>query len=176
MIRDDPAYGFAHLRSRRNHSDIIEYLERIQATLDPFAGRFVIHGPPADVLEGTWPGSMVLIEFPSLADARAWYDSPPTRPFCGRVPITSKVTWCWSKVSDRTTTRPSGPARCARKPAERRGEKVAAWEWNSRRADIRSVVEILIGRRQRGILVRRGRGGNRTHVTRFAGLSVLVGL
>ncbi|WP_342364962.1 DUF1330 domain-containing protein [Streptomyces afghaniensis] len=67
------------LRSRRNHSDIIEYLERIQATLDPFAGRFVIHGPPAEVVEGTWPGSMVLIEFPSLAEARAWYDSPAYR-------------------------------------------------------------------------------------------------
>ncbi|MEU9304967.1 DUF1330 domain-containing protein [Streptomyces sp. NPDC048269] len=73
------AYGFAHLRSRRNHSDIMEYLERIQATLDPFAGRFVIHGPPADVVEGTWPGSMVLIEFPSLTEARAWYDSPAYR-------------------------------------------------------------------------------------------------
>ncbi|MFE0800347.1 DUF1330 domain-containing protein [Streptomyces sp. NPDC058812] len=73
------AYGFAHLRSRRNHSDIVEYLERIQATLDPFAGRFVIHGPPAEVVEGTWPGSMVLIEFPSLAEARAWYDSPAYR-------------------------------------------------------------------------------------------------
>ncbi|MDT9682441.1 DUF1330 domain-containing protein [Streptomyces sp. TRM76323] len=72
-----PAYGFAHLRHRRHHSDIIEYLERIQATLDPFAGRFVIHGPPAEVLEGTWSGSMVLIEFPDLAKARAWYDSPP---------------------------------------------------------------------------------------------------
>ncbi|MER5932492.1 DUF1330 domain-containing protein [Streptomyces sp. NPDC002054] len=71
-----PAYGFAHLRSRRNHSDVIEYLECIQATLDPFAGRFVIHGPPAEVVEGNWPGSMVLIEFPSLAEARAWYDSP----------------------------------------------------------------------------------------------------
>ncbi|MFG2638591.1 DUF1330 domain-containing protein [Streptomyces sp. NPDC048362] len=74
-----PAYGFAHLRSRRNHSDIIEYLERIQATLDPFAGRFVIHGPPAEVVEGRWPSSMVLIEFPSLAEARAWYDSPAYR-------------------------------------------------------------------------------------------------
>ncbi|MFI1258264.1 DUF1330 domain-containing protein [Streptomyces netropsis] len=69
------AFGFAHLRSRRHHSDIIEYLERIQATLDPFAGRFVIHGPPTEVLEGHWPGSMVLIEFPGLAEARAWYDS-----------------------------------------------------------------------------------------------------
>uniref|UniRef100_UPI001C26B12D DUF1330 domain-containing protein n=1 Tax=Streptomyces sp. AC627_RSS907 TaxID=2823684 RepID=UPI001C26B12D len=25
---------------------------------------------------GEWPGSLVWIEFPSLADARAWYDSP----------------------------------------------------------------------------------------------------
>ncbi|MFJ6054361.1 DUF1330 domain-containing protein [Streptomyces sp. NPDC092307] len=74
-----PAYGFAHLRSRRNHSDVIEYLERIQETLDPFSGRFVIHGPPAEVVEGAWPGSMVLIEFPGLAEARAWYDSPAYR-------------------------------------------------------------------------------------------------
>ncbi|WP_406101483.1 DUF1330 domain-containing protein [Streptomyces sp. NBC_01003] len=72
-----PAYGFAHLRSRRHHADIIEYLERIQATLDPFEGRFIIHGPPAEVVEGSWPGSMVLIEFPGLAEARAWYNSPP---------------------------------------------------------------------------------------------------
>ncbi|MFH8365939.1 DUF1330 domain-containing protein [Streptomyces sp. NPDC018031] len=70
------AYGFAHLRSRRHHDDIIEYLERIQATLDPFDGHFVIHGPPAEVVEGEWPGSMVLIGFPSLEQARAWYDSP----------------------------------------------------------------------------------------------------
>ncbi|WP_037682857.1 DUF1330 domain-containing protein [Streptomyces griseus] len=71
-----PAYGFAHLRSRRPHPDILDYLERIQATLDPFKGRFVIHGPPTEVVEGTWPGSMVLIEFPGLTEARAWYASP----------------------------------------------------------------------------------------------------
>ncbi|MFF3013672.1 DUF1330 domain-containing protein [Streptomyces sp. NPDC057939] len=73
------AYGFAHLRARRHHPDVIEYLERIQETLDPFAGRFVIHGPPAEVVEGTWPGSMVLIEFPGLTEARAWYESPAYR-------------------------------------------------------------------------------------------------
>ena len=69
------AYGFAHLRNRRHHPDVLEYLERIQATLDPFHGRFVIHGPPAEVVEGAWPGSMVMIEFPDLAVARAWYES-----------------------------------------------------------------------------------------------------
>ncbi|MGW6547412.1 DUF1330 domain-containing protein [Streptomyces massasporeus] len=52
-----------------------EYLERIQDTLDPFHGRFLIHGPPAEVVEGSWPGSMVLIEFPGLAEAGAWYAS-----------------------------------------------------------------------------------------------------
>jgi uncharacterized protein (DUF1330 family) len=71
------AYGFAHLRDRRPHPDILEYLERIQDTLDPFEGHFVIHGPPAEVVEGQWPGSMVLIAFPSMAHARAWYASAP---------------------------------------------------------------------------------------------------
>ncbi|MRH87017.1 DUF1330 domain-containing protein [Nocardia sp. SYP-A9097] len=70
------AYGFAHLRDRRPHPEILEYLERIQDTLDPFAGRFVIHGPPVEVVEGEWPGSMVLLEFPTLERARAWYRSP----------------------------------------------------------------------------------------------------
>lgn len=71
-----PAYGFAHLRDRRHHPDVLEYLERIQDTLHPFHGRFLIHGPPTEVVEGNWPGSMVLIEFPGLAEARAWYASP----------------------------------------------------------------------------------------------------
>ncbi|MFJ4713682.1 DUF1330 domain-containing protein [Streptomyces sp. NPDC088785] len=69
------AYGFAHLRSRRPHPDILEYLERVQGTLDPFGGRFVVHGPPAEVVEGAWPGSMVLIAFADLDTARAWYAS-----------------------------------------------------------------------------------------------------
>lgn len=70
------AFGFAHLRARRAHADILEYLERIQDTLDPFHGRFVIHGPPAEIVEGDWPGSMVLLEFPDLDTARDWYSSP----------------------------------------------------------------------------------------------------
>ncbi|WP_194815118.1 DUF1330 domain-containing protein [Nocardia sp. XZ_19_385] len=71
-----PAYGFAHLHTRRPHVDILEYLERVQATLDPFGGRFLVHGPPLEVLEGDWPGTMVLLEFPDVERARAWYHSP----------------------------------------------------------------------------------------------------
>ncbi|MEU1673702.1 DUF1330 domain-containing protein [Streptomyces roseifaciens] len=34
------------------------------------------HQGVSEVLDGNWPGSMVLIEFPGLTEARAWYDSP----------------------------------------------------------------------------------------------------
>lgn len=71
------AYGIAHLRNPQINDDVLEYIERIQATLDPFGGRFVVHGPEAvDVKEGTWPGSIVIISFPSIDDAAAWYESP----------------------------------------------------------------------------------------------------
>jgi uncharacterized protein (DUF1330 family) len=36
---------------------IVEYLERIDSTLAPYGGRFLVHGGPADVREGTSPGS-----------------------------------------------------------------------------------------------------------------------
>ena len=71
-----PAYALAHLRASSPHPDVITYLERIQATLDPFHGRFVVHGGALEVAEGEWPGSAVVIEFPDMEQGRAWYASP----------------------------------------------------------------------------------------------------
>ncbi|MGW0483463.1 DUF1330 domain-containing protein [Nonomuraea sp. NPDC003214] len=51
-------------------------MERIQATLDPFGGRFLVHGAQVEVREGDWPGTIVIIGFPDLDAARGWYDSP----------------------------------------------------------------------------------------------------
>ena len=73
------AYALAHLRTPALHPEVLEYMERIQATLDPFSGRFLIHGGQIEVKEGSWPGALVLIEFPSMAQARAWYASPAYR-------------------------------------------------------------------------------------------------
>lgn len=58
------------------HPEVFEYMERIQGTLDPFGGRFLIHGAPVDVREGGWSGDMVLIGFPTIQHARDWYESP----------------------------------------------------------------------------------------------------
>ncbi|MGW0231366.1 DUF1330 domain-containing protein [Actinopolymorpha singaporensis] len=71
-----PTYAIANLHDPKYHPDVTEYIERIQGTLDPFNGRFLVHGTQHEVVEGSWPGGVVVIEFPSLADAHGWYDSP----------------------------------------------------------------------------------------------------
>ena len=73
------AYVLGHLRTPSSHPDVFEYMERIQATLDPFSGRFRVHGTLPEVLEGEWRGYAVLIEFPSSEHARRWYGSPAYR-------------------------------------------------------------------------------------------------
>lgn len=72
-----PAYAVAHLTNPPANlpEDVLVYMERVQATLNPFGGRFLVHGGPVEIREGTWPGALVLIEFPDLTAARAWYES-----------------------------------------------------------------------------------------------------
>jgi uncharacterized protein (DUF1330 family) len=70
------AYAIAHLHDPRPHPEVVEYLERIQATLVPYRGRFLIHGAAPEVREGSWPGTIVVIEFPGMDEGRAWYESP----------------------------------------------------------------------------------------------------
>lgn len=70
------SFAVAHLRSVTMGPDIVGYLGRIDATLEPYSGRFLIHGSTAETLEGTWTGDLVVIEFPDRGRARAWYASP----------------------------------------------------------------------------------------------------
>jgi uncharacterized protein (DUF1330 family) len=55
---------------------ILEYLERIDATLAPYGGHFILHGGNNQMFEGTSPGTVVVIEFPDHERAEAWYGSP----------------------------------------------------------------------------------------------------
>ncbi|MDG4857794.1 DUF1330 domain-containing protein [Streptomyces sp. T-3] len=68
-------YAIAHLREIRPHEEILLYIERMQSTLDPFGGRFLVHGTKAEVVEGSWPGDVVMVGFPDEASAKAWYAS-----------------------------------------------------------------------------------------------------
>lgn len=70
------AYALAHLRTPTAHPDVIDYIERIQDTMNPYGGRFLVHGGEVEVLEGEWPGTVVILQFPDVTAAREWYASP----------------------------------------------------------------------------------------------------
>ncbi|MEV5878293.1 DUF1330 domain-containing protein [Streptomyces sp. NPDC052101] len=68
------AYAIAHLQEAAPHPEIVECIARITATFEPYGGRFLVHGSAHEVKEGAWPGHVVVIGFPSIAQARAWWD------------------------------------------------------------------------------------------------------
>jgi uncharacterized protein (DUF1330 family) len=70
-----PAYGVALLDDVKMGPAIVEYLERIDATLAPYGGQFIVHGARRRMLEGTDPGTMVVIQFPDRSHAEGWYAS-----------------------------------------------------------------------------------------------------
>jgi len=70
-----PAYAVAHMRQVSMGPAVVEYLQRIDATLAPFGGRFIVHGGEVEILEGSWPGFLIVIEFPDRDRASAWYNS-----------------------------------------------------------------------------------------------------
>ena len=73
------AYAMARLYNVTMGAEIVAYLQQIDATLEPFGGRFLVHGDKAEVMEGEWVGDLILVEFPDLDRARAWYGSDAYR-------------------------------------------------------------------------------------------------
>ncbi|HET9576834.1 MAG TPA: DUF1330 domain-containing protein [Usitatibacter sp.] len=54
-----------------------EYTSHVPDTIAKYGGRFLVRGGNAEVLEGEWPQHRrVLIEFPSMEQAKRWWDSP----------------------------------------------------------------------------------------------------
>jgi len=53
------------------------YRTRAAASLAQYGGRYLVRGGASEPLEGTWePRAIIVVEFPSIKQARAWYHSP----------------------------------------------------------------------------------------------------
>jgi uncharacterized protein (DUF1330 family) len=53
------------------------YKRLVPPSLEPYGGRFVVRGGRTETIEGEWsPERLVVIEFPTLAKAKAWWNSP----------------------------------------------------------------------------------------------------
>ena len=58
-----------------------EYKKLTPATVAQYGGRFLVRGGRTETLEGEWsPKRLVILEFPSVEQARAWADSPEYAP------------------------------------------------------------------------------------------------
>ena len=75
-----PAYLFANIEVT-DPALYEEYRKGVPATIAQYGGRYVARGGAAEGLEGGYaPKRVVLLEFPSLERAKAWWDSPEYRP------------------------------------------------------------------------------------------------
>ena len=58
-----------------------EYKRLSPPTVAAYGGRFLARGGAVSPLEGDWqPRRLVMLEFPSMAQAQAWLDSPEYAP------------------------------------------------------------------------------------------------
>ncbi|MGE4336149.1 MAG: DUF1330 domain-containing protein [Pigmentiphaga sp.] len=69
------AYAIGLLNDLQFGPDIVTYLERIDASLQPFDGIFLVHGVRPELKEGMFDGDCVVISFPTMDKARDWYAS-----------------------------------------------------------------------------------------------------
>ena len=53
------------------------YKQLAPPSISKYSGRYIVRGGQADTLEGNWqPKRVVVLEFPDVARARAWWASP----------------------------------------------------------------------------------------------------
>jgi uncharacterized protein (DUF1330 family) len=71
-----PAYVIADVRDAWDAEALAEYRRRNSGAVANHGGRFVVRGGEHELLEGEWPTRrLVVIEFPDMAAARAWWTS-----------------------------------------------------------------------------------------------------
>lgn len=79
-----PAYYIAEFELT-DPEGIKPYREQVDATFERYSGRYIVRASGVSPLEGNPPSHrLVIIEFDSLEQARAWYNSPEyakIRPF-----------------------------------------------------------------------------------------------
>jgi uncharacterized protein (DUF1330 family) len=58
-----------------------EYRKQVLAVVTKYGGKFLVRGGKIDPKEGGWtPKRIVVLEFPSMAQAQKWYDSADYEP------------------------------------------------------------------------------------------------
>jgi len=74
------AYFLVDVLAIKDAAKMDEYRARVALVVEKFGGHYVVIGGPFQVVEGSYqPTFPVMIEFPSMEQARRWYDSEEYR-------------------------------------------------------------------------------------------------
>ena len=74
-----PAYIIADVQVTDPEA-YVGYTKLVPATVKAYGGKFIVRGGAAENMEGDWePNRVVVLEFESVAQAKAWYNSEEYR-------------------------------------------------------------------------------------------------
>ena len=75
-----PAYVIADVEVT-DPAGFEEYRARVSTTIAQYGGRYLVRGGATETLEGDWsPRRLIVLEFPSMTSARAWFTSAEYAP------------------------------------------------------------------------------------------------
>jgi uncharacterized protein (DUF1330 family) len=69
-----PAYVIVEIKVH-DTAKFEEYKKKAPLSIAAYGGKYLVRGGPVEILDGTWaPERIVILEFPSMARAREWYN------------------------------------------------------------------------------------------------------
>src|SRR6516165_2255258 len=74
-----PGYVIANVVWKDSES-LAVYKRLMPSSVEKYGGRFLVRGGAMEVLEGAWSPALVVMEFPTVEQARRWYNSEEYRP------------------------------------------------------------------------------------------------
>jgi uncharacterized protein (DUF1330 family) len=64
-----------------NEDEYARYRALTPPTIEAYDGKFVVRGGKTEIIEGEWnPQRLVVLEFPTAARAKEWWNSPEYSP------------------------------------------------------------------------------------------------
>src|SRR5215471_15637332 len=71
------AYVISAIEGIADEATVMRYAELAGSAIERFGGRFIVSNAEPVVVEGESPSAhLSMVEFPTIEDAKSWYDSP----------------------------------------------------------------------------------------------------
>jgi uncharacterized protein (DUF1330 family) len=72
-----PSYLISEVSEVLDSASMEKYRTLAETTIKQYGGRYIVRGGSTDAIEGEWPAErIVVVEFPSVNQAKVWYQSP----------------------------------------------------------------------------------------------------